>query len=294
MHAPYADSAPAGKHTPGNVIPEGWFVRPVGATWWSIAFRRPCIVAAFLVLVCGCRGAQGDKGRSTLRLYCGAGLQAVVADAVAAFRARTGITVEADYAGSGMLISRAKLDPKADLFMPGDVWYLEQIEKEGLLESRQMVTYFVPVILVEKGNPKGIRGLADLARPGVRLALGDSRACPVGRLSEQMFAKNGIDAAAVQKNLALSAVTVNELGIQIKTGKLDAVIVWDAIAAQFADCGEAIPIPAAQNVTTRVPVAVLRCSTQPAAAARLAEFLASESGQAIFRKHHYTTALPAP
>jgi molybdate transport system substrate-binding protein len=165
--------------------------------------------------------------------------------------------------------------------------------QEGLVASKTTVCWFVPVILVPKGNPKGIRVLADLAAPGVRLGLGDPRACQVGRASEQIFKKNGIPAAAVEANLVYASPTVNELGVQVKLGHLDASIVWDAVAAQYPDSAEAIAIPAEANVISEVAIGLLKSSTDPAAAKAFIAFLQGPEGQALFRKHGYRTEPPA-
>lgn len=232
------------------------------------------------------------KAVRTLRLYCGAGLRPAAAEVIERFTARTGVKVETDYSGSGMLISRIKLSRDGDLFMPGDVWYLEQVEKEGLVQSKTMVSYFVPVILVQKGNPKAIRGLADLTRSGIRIALGNPEACQIGRLSERIFTKNGIDGKAIKANLVFSGVTVNELGLQVKMGRADAAMVWDAIAAYYADCADVVRIPTKQNEISRVAIGILNSSRNKHLAEEFVRFLVSDTGKSIFQRHHYQTSLP--
>jgi molybdate transport system substrate-binding protein len=236
-------------------------------------------------------GAPAAEG--ALLLYCGAGLRPAMDEMIPAFTARTGVAVACDYGGSGMIISRLRLAGRGDLFMPGDVWYVELAEQEGLVASKAMVCYFVPVILVPKGNPKRVRSLADLARPGVRLGLGNPKACQVGRASEAIFAKNGIPRDAIDANLLFSSTTVNELGLQVVTGHLDAAIVWDAVAAQYADRAEVVAIPPEQNETSRVAVAVLKASRNRKAAEAFVQFLLSSEGQAVFRKHQYRTDPPS-
>jgi molybdate transport system substrate-binding protein len=170
---------------------------------------------------------------------------------------------------------------------------VDRAEGFGLVASRRDVCYFVPVILVAKGNPKGIKSLQDLLQPGLRLGLGNPEACAVGQVSAKMFQKNRIPLDAIKKNTKVETLTVNELGLQVKTGHLDAAIVWDATAAYYRDSADAIPIPRAQNVISRVTISVLKSSTSPDLAQRLVDFLAGEAGQAILKKHSYTTTLPA-
>lgn len=191
----------------------------------------------------------------------------------------------------GVLLSRLKLAKTGDLYLPGDMWYVELAEKNGLVESKNPLFYFVPVILVKKGNPKQIQGLEDLLRPGVQLGLGDPEACAIGRTSLKIFEKNDIELSKVKKNLSFSSLTVNELGIHIKTGKIDAAIVWDSIASYYAGCTEIVRIPLERNVISRIGIALLKFSKDKELAGKFIHFLASEEGKQIFKKHNYTTEL---
>ena len=163
---------------------------------------------------CSCEDA-GAGGELTLVLYAGAGLRPVVEPLAAAFTRRTGIGVAANYGGSGRLLGQISALRKGDLFMPGAEFYVDIAVEKGLAagDSKRTVAYFVPVIFVEKGNPKAVKGLADLARPGLRLGFGDERACAVGRLIPELLRRNRIDPKAVEPNVVLRTPTVNELAM---------------------------------------------------------------------------------
>ncbi len=260
--------------------------------------RRACRVVAFVwvvglllaITVAGCGKKSGRK--PTLLLYCGAGIREPVAEAIGEFEEAHGVSVQADYAGSNVLLSRIKLRRRGDLYIPGDMHYVRQAEEDGLIASSKDACYFVPVILVVNGNPKQIGELADLARPGVRLGLGDPEACAIGRTTADLLEKNGVDAAKIEPNVVFRSMTVNELGLQIKAGKLDATIVWDAIARQYPDDGQIVEIPPENNIISTVPVAVLNSSAQPELAGKFQAFIASEHGREIFARHGYSTELP--
>lgn len=262
-----------------------------GSRWPWQAARLTCL-GALLAASVGCGKDRPNQQERTLLLYCGAGLRPAVAEAIEAFTAKTGVNVQCDYAGSGVLVARVKLERRGDLLMPGDVWYLEQVAKEGLLDSKTMVTYFVPVIIVRKGTGQEITKLADLARPGVRLALGNPEACQIGRLTEKIFAKNRIDMEAIRDNTTLASMTVNELGVWVQTGRADAAIVWDAIAAHYADDVKVVAIPPEQNIISHVAIGVLRSSRNTQLARKFVEFLTSDEARGIFKKHHYQTLPP--
>ena len=120
----------------------------------------------------GKKQAQGKE----LLLYCGAGIRPAVDEVVESFRQRSGVKVVTDYAGSEVLLSKIKIVQRGDLYLPGDKHYVEQAAKAGMILSQRPVCYWVATILVQKGNPKKIRELKDLLKPGIKLGLGDPNA----------------------------------------------------------------------------------------------------------------------
>ena len=233
-----------------------------------------------------------DNSPSKLTLFCGAGIRPAAAELVEEFNSQSDKQIECDFAGSELLLSRIKLSGQGDLYMPGDVHYVEQAESEGLIASYETACYFIPVILVQEGNPKNIQTLADLARSDVKLGLGDPKACAIGRKASRIFMKNNIDEDAL--DVVFRSLTVAELGTNVTLGSLDAAIVWDATAAYFSADTEVVGIPPPDNVISTVPIAVLKSSQDRATAARFVEFVTSPAGQKIFEKHHYTTKPPGP
>ncbi len=265
--------------------------------------RTAALAGSLLVAFClaGCQPSEsstpppsssngGDGAR--LLLYCGAGIRPAADEIVKAFEAKYGATVECNYDGSERLLASIKLSGMGDVYMPGDVHYVEQAADQGLVTSHRDACYFIPVILVQKGNPKSVQSLHDLAREGLDVGLGNPEYCAIGRKTLKLFEKNGISPDDVEKNVRFKSVTVNDLGNHIKLRQLDAVIVWDAMAAYFADSGDVVAIPQEKNVISTVAAGILKSSQQPELAEKLVEFIASDEGKAIFRKHNFTTQLP--
>ena len=267
----YGDATPFSRRRHGDATP------------FSCRRYGDFFLIALLALAFGCVD-------DSPRLYCGAGIRPPVKELVEEFEQEHGVTITVDYAGSEMLLGRIKLSGKGDLYMPGDVHYVELAEKEGLIAASEPVCYFVPVILVQKGNPKKIRTLEDLTRTDVKVGLGVAKVCAIGRKASKIFAKNKIDEEQV--NVKYRSATVNNLGMQIKLDALDAVIVWDATAAYFAEDGDVIAIPPEQNVISRVTVGVLKSAEYPELARKFVKFITSERGQEVFKKHHYTLVEP--
>jgi molybdate transport system substrate-binding protein len=235
-------------------------------------------------------GGCGRKGPEGIRLYAAAGMRLAVDDLIAAFEAQTGIAVEVDYAGSGMLITRAQGDPAADLFMPAEVWYVDQLhEKTGNIEDRATVSYFVPTIIVPKGNPKGIKGIEDLTNPALLVGLGNPKACQIGRMTAKIFENAAVDIAAVN---ALDSLTVNELGIWVKMNNVDVSVVWDAIAVNIADSVDTIAIPKEINEISVVACGLMKTSANKPAARKFMQFMTGPAGRAILNGNGYLTEAP--
>ena len=251
-----------------------------------------CILAA-LQMGCAKQDAdEGSSGKVTLLLYCGAGIRPPADELVDAFARAHGVKVVADYAGSEVLLSKIRVARRGDLYMPGDKHYVEQAAADGLVLSSRRVCHWVPTILVRKGNPKNIRGLEDLMRPGLRLGLGDPNVCAIGRTTYEVFAKNRITPADIRANLKYHSLTVNELGMQIQAKALDAVIVWDAMARYYDRHGDQVAIPPEDNVISSVDIGVLSFTKHRELAEKFTEFLTSERGRQIFAKHDYSTNVP--
>lgn len=250
-----------------------------------------------LVACASCR--RGDSRQTPapeLILYCGAGIRPAAEALITAFEAAHNIRIVATYAGSGRLLGQLTVSRSGDLFMPGSAYYVDQAIEEGLADAstRRTVAYFIPTLLVRKGNPLGITGLSDLASRNMRVGLGDERAVAIGKQSVKLFEKNGIPLAEVQARTVFKSGTVNELGLAIEMGHVDAVIVWDANARQFAHAGDAIAIPPDQNLISAIPIVQLAFSRHGEHARAFIEFAASESGRRILEGKGYTVSMENP
>jgi molybdate transport system substrate-binding protein len=223
-------------------------------------------------------------------LHAGAGLRNAVDACAEAFQKRSGATVELNYGGSGTLLATLKTAPRGDVYMPGDVSWVDKLG-EAVVQRRD-VAYFVPVILVQDGNPKNVQSLEDLK--DVSLALGEKDACQIGKLTVQLMEKNDLDMEAMREATAFTGMEVPILADQVKLGAVDAAIVWDATAANVAESTDVVPIPPERNIASRVTAGLLRSSTEPDLATAFMNFMAGAEGQAIFKEHGYTVTEPAP
>ncbi|MCS7187696.1 MAG: molybdate ABC transporter substrate-binding protein [Armatimonadetes bacterium] len=234
------------------------------------------------------------SAKSPLFIYAGAAFRPPLEAMGREFEREYGVPVKFNFTGSNCLLAQIILSQQGDLFLPGEEFYVRQAQKRGYVLKSEIIGYFVPVILVRKGNPKGIKSLKDLAKSGIKVGLGDPKACAIGEISEAILRKNGLT-EAVHKNVALRAMTAPELANALRLGGIDACINWDAIANYpwVRPAVEVITIPPEQNVITANPLAILRTTRNRQAAELFLQFALSE-GQRILRQHGFTAKNDLP
>ncbi len=250
-------------------------------------------IVSIIISGCSDQGTGIDKKQTNkeLLIFAGAGLRNPISELAKTFEKELGVKVMVDYAGAEVLISKAKLSKRGDLYIPGDRAHVTMAAKQGLIISQKPVCYFIPTIFVQKGNPKGIISLSDLIRPGLKIGLGNPEYIPIGRKSKKIFEKNGITWKEIEKNLKFQSSTVNELCLQIQAKSLDAVIVWDAVAKSYLKYGDEVTIPYSHNIISTVDAGILKFTKDQLLVEKFVDFICSERGKAIFRKHKYQVDL---
>ncbi|HLY08726.1 MAG TPA: molybdate ABC transporter substrate-binding protein [Planctomycetota bacterium] len=228
----------------------------------------------------------GDPWAETpaLLLYAGAMLRPAIEKTVAAFEAREGCTVTRVYNGCGILIGQMEAGGKPDLYFACDAQFLAQV-KEKFLPALE-VSQNQLVILIPKGNPKGIRTLRDLAKPGVRVGVGHEKQCALGKLTQETLVQSKLE-SEVMKNVVVQAPTGDMLVNQLRTGSLDAVVAYVSNGVSAADVLEALPIDVPCALAVQ-PVAVAKAAAHPKIAARLIEALRSAESRARFEAEGFT------
>jgi ABC-type molybdate transport system substrate-binding protein len=85
---------------------------------------------------------------------------------------------------------------------------------------------------------------------------------------------------------------VNELGLKMELGGIDAAVVWRCIALRYPRASDIVTIDPAKNICPNVGGAVLRVGKNPRAAAEFLEFLTSARGREVLTENGYTVDKP--
>ncbi|MEW5692389.1 MAG: extracellular solute-binding protein [Candidatus Hydrogenedentota bacterium] len=231
------------------------------------------------------------KGKKRLLFHAGAGQRPSLDEIAEIFQQRhPDVRVDFSYKGSGYFLADMTISKEGDLYMPGEEFYLLQADKRGFVADynpeTDIAAYFVTVIITPKGNPKNIKSVADFAKSGTRVGLGDPKACAIGIWHETIFKKAGI-LENVRKNATMNAKTIPELGNACQLKAIDATIVWATTAMLYLKDIEIIPMEPKYRGLIRLPVAILKFCRYPKETKELKNFILSDEGKKIFHSHAY-------
>ena len=242
-------------------------------------------IGLIVILVLTCMPSFASSSTEQLIVYSGAGLMKPMDELKAGFENRYNIPVQMIYGGSGELFGMIAIRKAGDVFIPGAEKYIKDAMNKGMVkaEGQRSVCYHVPIIMVPAGNPGNVHSLADLARPGVRVALADAKAAAIGKVANKILKENNLT-EGVAKNVVVRPSTVNQLLIYIATRQVDACIAWEDQATWGAAEGkvEIVHIPAALNSVKTIPAAIVTYSKQVDHAKLFIDYIASYEGKAIW------------
>jgi molybdate transport system substrate-binding protein len=266
---------------------------PTGATpqpTWRPMRRHPLTAVAALVtasiLLAGCTSSAGGATASSSAAATAAN---AVTGAINVFAAASltesfttlGTQFEAAHPGtkitfvfgpSSGLATQITQGAPADVFASASGKNMDAVVAAKAAGTPMPFARNVAEIAVPPANPANITTLADLAKPGVKVALCEPEV-PCGALAAQVFASAGLKVTPATLEADVKATLT-----KVELGEADAGVVYvtDVRAAGSKVTG--IAIPAAVNATTSYPIAALTASKNPALAQVFVDYVLSADG----------------
>lgn len=253
-------------------------------------------------VLAGC--STKDKTNEPLFCHVGGTMRPVFEKLAEVYETETGNKVEINSAGSGELLANIEMQAEGDLYVSHDP-FLDIIMSKKLAVNGWTLGEVYPVIIVQKGNPKHIQTLQDLARPDVELALTDYKLSTLGRMLPTIFTKAGMDLEQLDKS---KNITIHRSGSYVANlvvmKNADAALVWDAVAALRKDTLDTVsikkhlPVPYVDAITSatgksykltpvRVTICSLKCSDQPKEAEAFMQFVVSTEAKQILADYGF-------
>ena len=215
-----------------------------------------------------------------LLLYSGGVNRTAIEPLLQTFATREGVGMTTVFNGCGILCATMKTlgdGPNSkfpDAYYACDLCFVppvaEQFPEAFLLTETEIG------MVVREGNPKGVKTLADLAQPGLRVGLCNAEQSTLGFMTRGMVKSSGL-LESIQRNVVVEVPTADFLVNQMRAGALDAAIVYRVnVQASYSPL-EFVPLSHAGAKAVQ-PFAVRSQSPNRQLALRLLDFLKANRG----------------
>jgi molybdate transport system substrate-binding protein len=245
-------------------------------------------VAALALAACGgdddSGGSSGAASSGELKVFAAASLTAAFTELGQQYTSANGGTkVTFNFAGSQALATQIQQSAPADLFASADIPNMDKVK--DLVGTSQNFASNQLQIVVEKGNPKGVKGLDDLANPDLKVVLA-APDVPAGKYAAQILGKANVTVKPVSEEDNVKAVVT-----KVSLGEADAGIVYVTDVSAGGDKVEGVEIPQTQNVLATYPIATVKASKNADKAQAFMDLVLSAEGQQVLKQYGF---LPPP
>jgi molybdate transport system substrate-binding protein len=250
--------------------------------------RSGLVVVALLMSACGSVSACGGEdpaGSRNLTVFAAASLTESFTQLAKDFEAaNSGTKATLNFAGSSALANQINQGAPADVFASAAPANMKAVTDAGNGEGAP-VTFARNqlVIAVPKGNTKGVKGLADLVEPGVKVAL-CAQQVPCGAA-----AKKALDTAGVKLTPVTLEQDVKAALAKVKLGEVDAALVYRTDARSAASDVDGVEFPESAGAINDYPIVVLKAAPNKAAAQAFVAYVLSERGKAVLTRAGFQT-----
>lgn len=197
---------------------------------------------------------------------------------------------------------------RPDVYASVNLGHLKKLKQLGLMSEFATYMHNEMVLLVAKGNPKNIRGIADLKRSDVRTSMPN----PVNEGIMQFYGRKVLERHGLWPHISagkecfscqttannwFTAVHHRETPDRILAGASDTGIVWATEALEALRLGKSVDqvqLPPQDSLREEVAYAIgaLTAGPRQAAAARYLAFLATPQAQSAYARYGFVNGTP--
>jgi molybdate transport system substrate-binding protein len=232
----------------------------------------------------GCSSSDATGGGDQqLVVLAAASLTEAFTDLGASFEdANPGSTVTFSFGGSSSLVRQALDGAPADVLATASPTNMaDAVDGAVTVGTPTVFARNSLALVVPKGNPASIVGLADLAQPDLRVVV-CAAAVPCGAAAAQAF-----EAAGVTPSIDSAEQDVKAVLAKVSSGEADAGIVYVTDGASAADRVDMIDLPVSARIVTDYPIVGLTASANPEAAQRFIDLVTSPEGLAVLESYGF-------
>lgn len=190
--------------------------------------------------------------------------------------AHPGVTVKFNFGGSDTLAASIVSGAPADVFAAASTATMDTVTKAG--DGTGIPNIFVKnqlEIAVPPGDPKGIKTLADLAKPGVKVAL-CAASVPCGAAAVKAEAAGNIKITPVTLETDVKAALT-----KVELGEVDAAVVYQTDVKAAGGKVQGVDFAESAQAINTYPIDALKGAPNPSGAQAFVAFVLSAHGRDV-------------
>ena len=255
---------------------------------------------------------HGDPLHAALSLYVGGNYFFAMAPLVQAFEARypqykgrvywetipPGLLAKQMEADGTVTVGNMTWTAQPDVYLAGLKAVQKQIQAGWLQAPAVPYVTNTLTIMVAKGNPEHVTGLADLGKPDIRLAMPNPAFEGIARQIKASLKHAGgdglLDSVYGRKvadgTTMLTHIHHRQTPLWVMSGKVQAGVTWQSEAVFQEKAGhpvDDVSIPPHDNTTAIYAGAIASHAPHPEAAKRWLDFIRSPAALAIFEQYGF-------
>ncbi len=257
-------------------------------------FIRASAVAALAATIPVGTSEAGLFRKPDLRVWSCGGLAEAFIQANQYYEEMTGTKIGYTGAFAAALGDSLLKGANTDVFAGRVLKLAQKLKAKGKMSYFKPLCFTEYVIVTPPGNPAGVRGIVDLARPGIRVVLAPDASPPGGKAVLALLKKAGIQDKAIE-NVVIKGSCVQRIMKDIIQGRGDAAVVERRLTRipRFIGKTEIISIPERYQPPPPLTftIGVMESVGDRKKADRYVEFITSGKGQSFFQRQGFIPAI---
>ncbi len=212
----------------------------------------------------------------TVTVFAAASLQGTFTTLAKQFQAaHPGVKMRLNFGASSALALQIGQGAPADVFAAASEKNMAQVTSAGGASTSATFAKNSMEIAVPPSNPAHVTALADLAKPGVKVALCQVQV-PCGATAEQVFTHAKVAVKPVTREADVKSTLA-----KVELDEVDAGVVYVTDVKAAGAKVKGIEIPGAVNASTAYPIAALTKAPNRTGAQAFTAYVLSPAGQAV-------------
>jgi len=231
------------------------------------------------------------QNKAILHVYSSGAVAPPIKKCAETFEPKFGTEFKFTIGKAEKLISDIDESNEGDILTCGAEFILDDAQERGLIfgDIRRSVGFRKSAILVQIGNPKKIRSIADLTQEGIKVGVSIS-GCLLG-VWDDISSKAGLT-DQIRRNITDYADGCGAVMSLINQKKVDAIFGWDAFKKLWMKTMQVVKLPTELQVYRSTGVSVIKFSENKDLAKEFIDFLVSEIGEKIYTEYGWYHTIP--